>query len=502
MAVTVFSVAIALSMAIHATLGIYVQCRCESKKKITFLAMILPGFLLLLGFLLEINAGSIEAAFVSRKILYTGFSFTVSTLLIFVIDYCDMKIHNWFIALLIVISLFVTVLVWTNDVHHLFYKTVTLGTGAFLPYLAKTRGPLGIVGHIQALSCLAAAGIILTYKYLKANAESRTKIFLLMLALIITVIANIVYLINPFNLYINYGALAAFVFILLSAINILKNDMLDIEPIAKEKALDSIRDAFVLIDTNLAFISANESAKKIFSSLKTLRKNSPITRLNEWPDELSSIDEKNNSANFTMPGDFYYNASISPIIATQKMMGYIIIIKDMTESVTMEKKLEEMANEDMLTGIMNRRHFMNSVTAQFERIKRQNGNAYLIMFDLDHFKNVNDTYGHLAGDEVLKSVAERVKEVIRAYDLFGRYGGEEFIIFAEISSEEIEFFSERIRKSLNQSPIVFEGGQITITGSFGVAAITSGSLGNTIKQVDEALYQAKAAGRNKVVLFQ
>ena len=126
------------------------------------------------------------------------------------------------------------------------------------------------------------------------------------------------------------------------------------------------------------------------------------------------------------------------------------------------------------------------------------------MFDVDYFKKVNDTYGHIVGDKVLVCLAERVKKAVRPYDLFGRYGGEEFIMFiSDISDKDVFNHTERIRKMINESPMVFEEAELTVSASFGVASVMSeNELIDVIKLADEALYQAKKDGRNRVVISE
>jgi diguanylate cyclase (GGDEF)-like protein len=150
---------------------------------------------------------------------------------------------------------------------------------------------------------------------------------------------------------------------------------------------------------------------------------------------------------------------------------------------------------------MNRRQFMNLAEEQIETIKTQNINAYFIIFDIDNFKKVNDAHGHLIGDKVLVCVAERVQKVLRPYDLFGRFGGEEFtILVSDISKSDIKHYTERIRTAMDSDPMAFDEIKITISASFGVAPVSKDNLDTIIHIADEALYKAKNAGRNRVVI--
>ncbi|MCL2634729.1 MAG: GGDEF domain-containing protein [Oscillospiraceae bacterium] len=167
------------------------------------------------------------------------------------------------------------------------------------------------------------------------------------------------------------------------------------------------------------------------------------------------------------------------------------------------EKFENSANFDMLTGIYNRRRFMELVPKHLVLAGKKNEPTFVIMLDLDKFKLVNDTYGHAAGDAVLKTIATRVKDTVRPYDLFGRYGGEEFIMFISVAdATNAVGFADRIRGIIEAAPVVFEDLTIPITTSMGVAqASPDVSFEDAQKYADEALYMAKENGRNRVELY-
>ncbi|MCL1939812.1 MAG: diguanylate cyclase [Desulfovibrionaceae bacterium] len=183
------------------------------------------------------------------------------------------------------------------------------------------------------------------------------------------------------------------------------------------------------------------------------------------------------------------------------LLGVIFLF---ARTIVLDRKLKEVANKDALTNIFNRRYFMEFSPMQIERSLRTGGESFIIILDLDHFKAVNDTYGHLAGDEVLKEAAQRVKKAIRPYDLFGRYGGEEFIIhMSDINKADVLKATERVREEVCKAPVLFEGREIPISASFGIAfAAPLNDMHAAIKYSDEALYQAKESGRNRVVFFE
>lgn len=172
-------------------------------------------------------------------------------------------------------------------------------------------------------------------------------------------------------------------------------------------------------------------------------------------------------------------------------------IRDITVQKRMEEKLKKLSTKDNLTGFYNRRKFKEIIRIEIERVKRYNQPLSLIMFDIDHFKKVNDTYGHGAGDYVLKTIAGIVRKNIRKIDYLFRWGGEEFLILSsETQLDKAHALAERIRKAI-ESYKFNKVGKVTV--SFGVTELTEiDTQDSFIKRADDAMYKAKEKGRNRV----
>jgi len=160
---------------------------------------------------------------------------------------------------------------------------------------------------------------------------------------------------------------------------------------------------------------------------------------------------------------------------------------------------------DPLTGLANRTTMNAELAAEYDRALRTGISCCFALADIDHFKKVNDTYGHAVGDQVLAATAGRFLSRMRPYDLIYRYGGEEFLLClpnADLFAAEAVL--ERLREALCEKPVPLEsGGTLPVTASFGVSEITEGiALKQVIEQADQALYQAKQAGRNRVIGFR
>jgi diguanylate cyclase (GGDEF)-like protein len=156
---------------------------------------------------------------------------------------------------------------------------------------------------------------------------------------------------------------------------------------------------------------------------------------------------------------------------------------------------------DGLTQINNKRYLTEFLEREIGRCHRYNRALSLIMIDLDHFKNVNDTHGHIAGDFVLRELTQRIKQRIRKEECFARYGGEEFaIVIPESGPDNARRFAEKLRKIVADHPFVFEGKELEVTISLGVADMSPEMTepSQFIKAADAKLYEAKKAGRNQV----
>jgi diguanylate cyclase (GGDEF)-like protein len=180
------------------------------------------------------------------------------------------------------------------------------------------------------------------------------------------------------------------------------------------------------------------------------------------------------------------------------------IVKLQDELIFARETQRRLATYDSLTNIFNRRTVMDRLKEEVARAEREGAPVSVIMADLDHFKHINDTHGHPVGDLVLCEAAHRMKAAIRAYDVLGRYGGEEFlIVLPGCPKPEAEAIAERLRERLESVPLKRREQKIRITGSFGVACSSdvAAEAESIIWAADAALYRAKHEGRNRVVVW-
>lgn len=192
-------------------------------------------------------------------------------------------------------------------------------------------------------------------------------------------------------------------------------------------------------------------------------------------------------------------------LAELQQDGHTLIgtVRDITEQKDLELQLQQQAINDPLTQIGNRRFFQHAMEREFRRFKRYHSNLCLITFDLDHFKQINDTYGHAAGDKVLIAAADAVKNALRAQDVFARVGGEEFaILLPAVDLSEAQRVADKLKLTIEQLEIHEQDEQIPVTATFGLVKATADvSNEEHFQQIaDRALYKGKMLGRNQVYL--
>jgi diguanylate cyclase (GGDEF)-like protein/PAS domain S-box-containing protein len=197
-------------------------------------------------------------------------------------------------------------------------------------------------------------------------------------------------------------------------------------------------------------------------------------------------------------GELYYEQmTITPVKnRSGSISHYVAIKKDISRRKQDQLRLEELASRDSLTGLNNRRTFMERLTNHLEM--KDNNKGVLMMLDLDHFKHINDTYGHQCGDQVLIGFAELISSQLRKQDLLGRLGGEEFGLLApDVSFEEGMQLAEKLCLALQKHTILFNQLELQVTASIGVTRISSRDVQaeNLLARADKGLYLAKQSGR-------
>jgi diguanylate cyclase len=209
----------------------------------------------------------------------------------------------------------------------------------------------------------------------------------------------------------------------------------------------------------------------------------------------------------------YQNITLIPLLSADGTINHVgVIIYDVTDIAISKLQLEQanvqlqsLSRTDALTKLNNRGYWETCLIQEYNRVKRTRQPCSLLIFDIDHFKKVNDTYGHQAGDEVIRNVSSMLSKSIRATDIAGRYGGEEFVVLLiDTIADNAKIFAERLRNNIEALVVQHEQHTIKYTISLGIA-----EMGEMMKDhkhwlecADSALYQAKGSGRNRSIIYQ
>jgi diguanylate cyclase (GGDEF)-like protein len=214
----------------------------------------------------------------------------------------------------------------------------------------------------------------------------------------------------------------------------------------------------------------------------------------------------------TGSADFMYqNTTFIPLLSSKGDVTHLcLLVYDVTDAAVHKMSLESVNTElailsqtDGLTNLFNRTHWENCLQAEYKRWARSQHSSSLVMLDIDHFKHVNDTYGHLVGDEVIRHLSALIREHVRETDISGRYGGEEFtILLSDTSLKNAYVFAERLRREVESAVVKYNDIELKYTISLGIAEVDPSIKNHEawIECADAALYNSKESGRNKISL--
>ncbi|MBU0721401.1 diguanylate cyclase [bacterium] len=282
------------------------------------------------------------------------------------------------------------------------------------------------------------------------------------------------------------------------------------EIIKLSQALEQIDDTVAITNRagTISYVNRSFSVHTGYEKEEIIGKNASVLKSGKhdksfykkmWSVILSGEVYRNQVINRKKDGEIYYEQkTITPVKdEDNKIIYFVSTGKDITDSIEMSQKLQLMATTDRLTGAYNRHRFEELFMDELARTKRYNRPLSLIMFDIDHFKMINDSYGHDVGDKVLRDISTLSKSEIRSHDIFARWGGEEFLILCpETNVENSCKLAEKLRFQIET--YAFENIP-KVTASFGVTQLRpEETIESILKRVDEALYQAKEKGRNKI----
>jgi diguanylate cyclase (GGDEF)-like protein/PAS domain S-box-containing protein len=402
------------------------------------------------------------------QIQYIGIVAVPPTMMFFIMALFGIKSREPMATkvLLCVPSMAMLALAWTNDFHWLVWSRVWTIKEGPLPMLGITHGTAYWVWLAYNYALLAAVTVILVVKARDAAGRLRAQAMTLLAAVLVVWLANAVYVsgLSPIpNMDITPLAFAVMAAIM--ALGLFRQGLLDLLPVAKEAVFRSLIDGVVVLDLDRRVIDVNPVAETIigFSRSEAVGKTvTEVTPLDGGPkSDVPGVGDATREVNMTRGSQSgrVYDLRTSVLKDQQgNSLGFLQIWRDITKRKALEEELERLARTDSLTGVFNRRFFLSEARVAIRAAHRYNRPLSMLMIDLDHFKQVNDTYGHAAGDAVLTEMVAGCRKVLRETDLLGRMGGEEFAVMClETETETAAKVAERLREWLANHSVTVTG---------------------------------------------
>ncbi|MDR3122356.1 MAG: diguanylate cyclase [Treponema sp.] len=468
-----------------------------------FTLLMLASCIYALGFLLQHLSSNKAELLQGGRVQYLGAVFVSPMLLFFIMDFCDVKQRLWFIVLILIIPVTTVILVFTYPFNGIYFGESSF-TSDPAPLLIFSGSVFRIIYFIYSYSLMLAAFIICLVYRSKRDPLFKKHSINILIALAIPMLGN---LLTAFLKLIPIDLTSAFASIMgtIIAYTLVFTGIFQIAPLAREEIVENMQDGFILIGPSGGFLDANRAAKRLFPALEYATTGLSMADMGTilWDSDGRLLQEFSVA---TESGEKHYRVSKNDIMYEGRSICTCITIYDNTSLRKLMDEITQMAEHDGLTNLLNRRAFCRDAEKKCDELLRYGGKAFLMVLDIDYFKKVNDTYGHLAGDEVLRSVSRTLLKRFRKTDMVCRYGGEEFCVFLlSLTGEKVAEIAEEYRRQVEHLPILFEEKIIRVTVSIGIAEFpspTEQTLTALISRADAALYNAKSSGRNRVVRWQ
>ncbi len=399
-------------------------------------------------------------------------------------------------------------LYYTNGYHHLYYGAVSMAPPGPLALISHTRGPWYWVFAVYVLASLLLGNVLYAGKRRRERGAARRQAGALLAASLVPWAAVLAYF--PGERILDPGPLALSVTGLAFGWIFLRRDSPAV--ITRDSVFQGIREGVLVLDTQNRIVDFNSAARTVIAGLAPQALGRPVKEvLHDQPELLRQlVAPECDQTELQLPlgrGLRCYQSRLS-ILENRRhqVIGKAVILCDVTRETWRVDELQARARMDALTGIFNRRYLLELGHRELERARPGGRPFSVVLIDIDHFKDVNDTYGHSAGDLVLKSVVRTCAGALRSRDLMGRWGGEEFVLILPGASPDGALaVAERARKNIAGSVVSLDNTTtVSVTASFGVAGVAAPESGTSLEKLlemaDQALYRAKNSGRNRVVL--
>ncbi|MCF2938132.1 diguanylate cyclase [Paenibacillus alkaliterrae] len=470
------------------------------------------------AFAFELASDTLQEIRFWINVEYIGMPFIAPLSLLLVMHYVGLEKFTapkkaWGLFVIPCLTLF---MVLTNDYHHLFYKSIYLRPDAPTPMTDVVPGFWYYVhGSFTSGSMFASLFLLLRY-WRKTKSIYRKQMATMAFGISLPMLGGLSYVLGLTPLDIDPVPMLMCITSALYIFSIFSTGMLTVSPIAREHIFESMRDGVLVLNLSNQIMDFNSAAAQIIPALTPLAIGKKLEDIWKRGAESGAFSfNANPDSEFQYEQEFkwirgketfYYRIRASNLLKPNgQLAGRTIVMIDVTEHTLLKNKLRHLAEIDGLTTIYNRTTFMDKSRDLLAKANQLQQPLSFILFDIDHFKQINDRYGHSVGDFALLHIVNICKQQLDPKALFGRYGGEEFAVcLPDTGLQQAGQVAEQIRREIASTPMYSSAKAISLSASFGVtdAKTAEVPLEVLLREADVALYRSKHSGRNMVHLHE
>ncbi|MBI9015180.1 MAG: diguanylate cyclase [Clostridiales bacterium] len=499
-----------LTSFITLSIGGYAFFRKHESSALPFAALMFAVSIHAFGYALEHIVINQDVMLYLLKFEYIGIAFFPLLIVWFTIAIKNEEKRQDSLLLIVFFAFSLTTffLVQTNDFHHLYFNEVNILFGEKRLYLELIRGSWF---YVQAVVLICALVFMLQNSlkmYRKSTGYYKVKAKSILIAIcfpiVIGVVLTLEVLPSPVDFFpMTYASIGIIWFL-----DFQKHGIFQMMPVTYKKIFEEVSEGVVVVDKDNLIVNYNLAAFDVFKeevklmnglNIKPILEKLSFIENDDYIGKVFEVRYRNRFKIYQLKNTDMYDPK-------QAYQGKIIVINDITKEIDAGRVLKTLATQDSLTGISNRRHFFDRCKEKIEQARIEHKSVSCVLMDIDHFKLVNDTHGHLVGDNILKEVSHICYETLRPYDLMGRYGGEEFaILLYDTSLTDSHQIIERMRSEISAHHFFNDEGEvINITVSFGIHQpnlLVEDDMSIILRKADKSLYQAKNEGRDRIIFY-